>query len=139
MDGRISVASTQGKGSCFSLALPLQLQSQSSSYVSPEDSHLAEASLPGKTKILLVEDYWANVLVATAILDNLGYQYEIAENGIEAVKKFKAGQFDAVLMDVQMPEMDGIAATEAIRAWEAEQGRTPPTPVIGMTAHALKG
>ncbi len=139
MDGTISVTSAPGKGSCFSLVLPLSLQGHASSKPVVERVPSTEAAPKSKVQILLVEDYWANVLVATAILDNLGYQYEIAENGHEAVKKYTAGHFNAVLMDVQMPEMDGIAATQAIREWEKNEGGGRHTPIIGMTAHALKG
>ena len=138
MDGSISLASTPDKGSCFSLVVPLRLQRQPGAKLPLDQARPGEKPVDSKVHILLVEDYWANVLVATAILDNLGYQYEIAENGIEAVKKYTGGHFDAVLMDVQMPDMDGIAATQAIRAWEEKHGATH-TPIIGMTAHALKG
>jgi PAS domain S-box-containing protein len=135
MGGQISVHSTPGKGSCFSLAIPLQTQRKLAT-VPTKQATDEPRSTP--VKILLVEDYWANVLVATAILDNLGYRYEVAENGLEAVRKYTSEEFQAVLMDVQMPDMDGIAATHSIREWEQKRG-TNHTPIIGMTAHALKG
>jgi CheY-like chemotaxis protein len=62
---------------------------------------------------------------------------DIAENGAIAVEKFKAGKYDLVLMDVQMPVMDGYTATREIRTWEREQGRKE-TPIIALTAHAMK-
>ena len=61
----------------------------------------------------------------------------MAENGAVAVEKFKSGNYDLVLMDVQMPVMDGYAATREIRKWEQEQGKKQ-TPIIALTAHAMK-
>jgi CheY-like chemotaxis protein len=94
--------------------------------------------MTNKAHILLVEDYKANVLVATALLDEFGYTYMVATNGQEALQMLKTHVFDLVLMDVQMPGIDGFEATHFIREWEKEQnGRK--LPVIGMTAHALAG
>ncbi len=144
MGGTISVQSAPGKGSRFSIELPLKpVQAHTFPELVkpapvPEPEPTPASASQDPVQILLVEDYWANVLVATSILDNLGYQYEVAENGIEAVRKYTSGQFHAVLMDVQMPDMDGIAATHAIRDLEQKEGRGH-CPIIGMTAHALKG
>jgi len=88
--------------------------------------------------ILLVEDYKANILVATALLEEFGYQYTVANNGQEALHFVKGGnRYDLILMDVQMPGIDGFEATHFIREWEKENGGH--TPIIGMTAHALAG
>src|SRR5690606_18058041 len=85
-----------------------------------------------------VEDYPANVLVATTYLEMFGYDFDVAANGIEAIEKFREGEYVAILMDVQMQGMDGLTATRAIR--ELEEGeRRERTPIIGMTAHALVG
>jgi CheY-like chemotaxis protein/HPt (histidine-containing phosphotransfer) domain-containing protein len=73
-----------------------------------------------------------------AYLEDTPYRVEIAENGAIACKKFMAGNYDLVLMDRQMPVMDGLTATRAIRAWEQANDR-PPTPIIALTAAALKG
>ncbi len=88
--------------------------------------------------ILLVEDYKANILVATALLEEFGYHYKVAQNGQEALYLVKSQPFDLVLMDVQMPRIDGFEATHFIREWEKEQGGKR-LPIIGMTAHALAG
>jgi CheY-like chemotaxis protein len=88
-------------------------------------------------KVLLAEDYEPNILVATSALEHFGYDYVVARNGLEAIELIKAGGVDIVLMDVQMPGMDGLDATKIVRAWEKETG-TVPVIVIGMTAHALK-
>ncbi|MCC7410628.1 MAG: response regulator [Gammaproteobacteria bacterium] len=87
--------------------------------------------------ILLVEDTPDNRLLITAYLKNEPYRVDEADNGELAVEMFKAGDYGLVLMDVQMPVMDGHEATRRIRAWEAAQGRAP-TPVVALTAHALK-
>src|SRR5205814_6747735 len=64
------------------------------------------------------------------------YRVDVAEHGQAGVERFRAGEYDLVLMDMLMPVMDGLEATRAIRAWERAQGR-PPTPVVALTANAL--
>jgi len=91
----------------------------------------------GGARILLVEDNEDNRMLIKAYLRQEPYQIVEAENGAEALERFQAEQFDVVLMDVQMPVMDGYAATRAIRAWEQQLGR-PRTPVIALTANAVK-
>jgi two-component system sensor histidine kinase/response regulator len=88
-------------------------------------------------RILLVEDNAVNQRLATRLLEKTGHHVHAAENGVQAVSEFQAQTFDLVLMDVQMPEMDGFEATAAIRAWES--ARNLHTPIIAMTAHAMKG
>ena len=73
-----------------------------------------------------------------AYLEDTPYRVDIAENGAIACEKFTAQAYDLVLMDRQMPVMDGLTATRAIRAWEQANAR-PPTPIIALTASALKG
>ena len=76
------------------------------------------------TKLVLVEDNEINQMVAVDILESTGASVDIAENGLEAVEAVKKKRFDVVLMDVQMPEMDGYEATKAIRIWESERRNT---------------
>ena len=102
-----------------------------------EVTELAEESAPVSSTILLVEDNPDNRMLIKAYMKREPYEITEAENGQEAVEAFKQGDFDIVLMDVQMPVMDGHKATRAIRAWENEQGREPTT-IIALTAHALK-
>jgi signal transduction histidine kinase/CheY-like chemotaxis protein len=87
--------------------------------------------------ILLVEDSPDNQFLIKSYLKQTPYQLEIAEHGSIAVDKFKSGHFDLILMDMQMPVMDGYEATKAIRAWEFEHD-LPPTNIIALTALALK-
>lgn len=88
-------------------------------------------------RILLAEDSQDNRLLIQSYLKKAPYRVDIAENGEIAVEKFISGEYDLVLMDVQMPKMDGYAATKMIRKWEGEQ-RVSATPIIALTAHALQ-
>jgi CheY-like chemotaxis protein/HPt (histidine-containing phosphotransfer) domain-containing protein len=88
--------------------------------------------------ILVVEDSPDNRTIIIAYLQDTPYRVHIAENGSIAYEKFTAGHYDVVLMDRQMPVMDGLSATRAIREWEKAHDR-PSTPIIALTASALKG
>jgi two-component system, sensor histidine kinase and response regulator len=94
--------------------------------------HVAAQSL----RILICEDAVINQRVASRLLEREGYQVDIAANGTIAVEKFRSESWDVILMDVQMPELDGFEATRCIR--QLEDGRTH-VPIIAMTAHAMKG
>jgi len=100
-----------------------------------EEAGAAESSRP--LRILLVDDNADNRLLVKAFLKKLPYELVEAENGQEAVEHFKQDDYDLVIMDVQMPIMDGRSATRNIREWESETGK-PHTPVIALTAHAIK-
>jgi two-component system, sensor histidine kinase and response regulator len=89
--------------------------------------------------ILLVEDNKVNQLVGSKVLESLGYRFDIANNGVEAVNAFQICSYDAVLMDCQMPEMDGYEATGAIRKLEDVNEADHRTPIIAMTAAAMEG
>jgi PAS domain S-box-containing protein len=90
-----------------------------------------------RLKVLLAEDNQVNQLLATRIFEKLGHHVTVVGSGREAFSAVKDGQFDLVAMDVQMPEMDGLDATGAIRAWEKSTGTH--VPIMAMTAHAMKG
>ncbi|MBQ5950326.1 response regulator, partial [Massilia sp. ST3] len=90
-------------------------------------------------RVLLAEDNPVNVEVARAMLESLGLEAHCARNGEEALHAVRDGGWDAVLMDCQMPVMDGFAATSAIRRHEREAGRARTLPVIAITANALQG
>lgn len=89
-----------------------------------------------KPKILCVDDNPANLLLVQTLLDDLGALVKAVDSGYAAIDAIQEDNFDLVLMDVQMPGMDGREATEAIRQWESEQGRSA-TPIVALTAHAL--
>ena len=88
-------------------------------------------------RVLLAEDSVMSQKLVVGLLTRCGHVVTVANNGKAAVDRFKAESFDLVLMDVQMPEMDGLSATSAIRAWEAQRGTH--VPIIAMTAHAMRG
>ena len=88
-------------------------------------------------KILVAEDNLVNQKLAVRMLEKRGDQITVASNGLEALAALQTGAFDLVLMDIQMPEMDGFEATAAIR--ESERGTGKHQPIIAMTAHAMKG
>jgi PAS domain S-box-containing protein len=137
MGGRIWVESEVGKGSLFSFAVPLEIWAGDKRQAAVAAGTGPEAPLPA-LRILLVEDSEDNRTITLAYLQDTPYRVEIAENGAIACKKFIAGHYDLVLMDRQMPVMDGLTATRAIRAWEQANHRLP-TPIIALTAAALKG
>lgn len=89
-------------------------------------------------KVLLVEDYPANILVATTFLENFGYSFDVAYSGIEAVEFVKKNSYVAILMDVQMHGMNGFEATQKIREHEIEKS-LKRNYIIGITAHTLSG
>ena len=88
-------------------------------------------------RVLLAEDNPVNQTLAMRILEKLGHKAQVVNNGREALGRSQAEEFDLILMDVQMPEMDGLEATTAIRAAEASTGKH--VPIVAMTAHAMKG
>jgi len=90
-----------------------------------------------RLQVLVAEDNQVNQLVARRILEKLGHQVTVVRNGREAVAAAQTGKFDLIAMDVQMPELDGLDATAAIRAWENSAGTH--IPIMAMTAHAMKG
>ena len=137
MGGCIRVESGVGKGSVFSFAVPLEIWAGVKRRALVPVGKGPESRLP-ELHILLVEDSADNRTITVAYLQGTPYRVEVAEDGAAAYEQFTAGHYDLVLMDRQMPVMDGLTATRAIRAWEQANHR-PPTPIIALTASALKG
>ena len=131
MGGSISVESRVGLGSTFTVGLPLRRVG-----LDLVETVTRSGNRPHRN-VLVVDDYMPNLLVVTALLDHLGYDYDTAENGLEAVRRFQSSSYDLVLMDVQMHDMDGYESTRRIRAFEKER-QLAQTPVIAMTAHVLE-
>ena len=98
----------------------------------------SELEIKSPSRVLLVEDNAINQLVASEMLAHFGCSTEVANNGSEAVEFIKTNSYDLVLMDCQMPVMDGYEATVEIRNWEREMGRKE-TPIVALTANALSG
>jgi PAS domain S-box-containing protein len=105
---------------------------------SPLEASPAHASKWGPLQILLAEDSIVNQKLAIGLLTRQGHEVTVVGTGRAAVEAWENESFDLVLMDVQMPEMDGLTATKEIRRREAERGREH-TPIISLTAHAMKG
>ncbi|MEO5364864.1 MAG: response regulator [Magnetococcus sp. WYHC-3] len=138
LGGEIRVRSTPGKGSRFDFSVPLQRlgpRSESSDAHEEEDRERQIRVLKGK-RILLVEDAEDNIFLIQAFLKRAGVHMSIAPNGAVALEMVREGRFDLILMDLQMPVMDGFEATRRIRAWEQVE-RSLPTPIIALTAHTL--
>jgi PAS domain S-box-containing protein len=136
MGGCIRVESHVDKGSVFSFTVPLEMLAGATPRAAVSVSVDPEPPLPA-LHILLVEDSPDNRTITVAFLQDTPYRVEIAENGAIAYEKFTVGHYDLILMDRQMPVMDGLSATRAIRVWEQTNHR-PPTPIIALTASALK-
>ena len=100
-------------------------------------SALSPSVVGTKLRVLLTEDNFVNQRLASRILENAGHQVQLAGNGLEALAALEQSEFDIVLMDIQMPEMDGFEATAEIR--KKEQGTGHHMPIIAMTAHAMTG
>ncbi|MGQ3066968.1 MAG: ATP-binding protein [Brevundimonas sp.] len=139
MGGRIEARSTPGVGSRFHFVLPLDRAGSLADY----DARDADAPpLPSPDadrplRVLLAEDHPTNQRVVQLILGGAGIELVIAENGAEAVAAFEGAAFDIVLMDMQMPVMDGLTATRALRDIEATSPGRPRTPIVMLSANAM--
>ncbi len=136
MGGAISLESEVGRGSIFTVTLPLAKLRAGAVEPTPRTADLQIVSEPLLLRVLAAEDNPVNQLVLNAILEPVGIVPVLVGDGEQAVAAWRKGQWDLILMDVQMPVMDGVTATRAIRAEEAALGRKR-TPIIGVTANVM--
>lgn len=130
MGGSIKVTSREGYGSCFTVFLPLKPAT------AKEHAEKAPSSNLPPLKILIADDVPQNIEVLELMLTRDGHTVTSANNGLAAWASFQEGRFDVILMDIQMPEVDGLQASKIIREWERLQQRSA-TPIIALTASVL--
>jgi len=136
MGGTLKVTSELGKGSTFTVSLALAAASQDQIAANASEPRIDPAH--SGARILLVEDNPANILVATALLENLGYAVTVAGNGGDALALLQQQAFVLAFMDVQMDGMDGFETTKQFRDWE-KQHRAHRLPIVAMTAFGMSG
>ncbi|PKP77077.1 MAG: hypothetical protein CVT81_11295 [Alphaproteobacteria bacterium HGW-Alphaproteobacteria-3] len=137
MNGSVDVDSVEDEGSIFTVRLPVRLADASTA--ASRTSGAATPALElveGPLKVLLAEDQPVNQKLMSAVMERLGHTLTIAGNGVEAVRELRNENFDIVLMDIQMPVMDGIQATKVIRASDEPWHDIP---IVALTAHAMTG
>lgn len=141
MGGGIDFDSEEGKGSVFTVTLPFAV-AHGDGKLKPGKGRVragrAPACAPTNLRVLVVEDSHTNRLVALKMLARMGIEADIAEDGHKAVEALGKAAYDLVLMDMQMPGMDGIETTRVVRTSPA-LARNKDVPIVAMTAHAMKG
>ena len=137
MGGYVAIQSEPGVGSLFRVEIPLPRTAtpppSPRAPAKPADLHLGRP-----LRVLLAEDHPINQKVVRLLLAPLGVELTVVDDGAQAVERFRPGAFDLVLMDMQMPVLDGLAATRALRLREAAQADAAPTPVIMLSANAMQ-
>jgi CheY-like chemotaxis protein len=135
MNGDVTVESDPGRGSIFTFTFTADVHHDASSIT--DESFLYDNPVKRKLNVLAVDDNSTNSALIAAVLKKLGHGFSIARNGIEALELVRKNSFDIVLMDIEMPVLDGIEAAKAIRRGECGEDKAD-IPIIALTAHALK-
>ena len=140
MAGRIWVAPKEGPGSkiAFTVFFPRISEEKIARRTAEHVKAKAQQQLRPGTRVLVAEDNPENVVLLQAYLHGLPLSLDFASNGVEAFEKRRQNEFDLILMDIQMPVMDGYVATREIRTWERQHQRAR-VPIVALTAHALSG
>lgn len=139
MDGTVGVDSTEGRGSTFVVAIPLRIPGEHD-YPLPTDTSDTTALPPSDdrpVRILVVDDQEINHVLMCKLLELSGWSATSARTGREAIELVRTCPFDLILMDIEMPDMDGLQTTAEIRRNETLSNRR--TPIVAVTAHAMKG
>lgn len=137
MSGQIWVESVEGQGSSFFFTCVLDIFEKDNITLLDQVQSIKEVINEDLYELLIVEDDEISRIVIEKLANQRGWHTTSAKNGEEAVEKYKRSSFNAILMDVQMPIMDGYEATKIIR--QLENKKSKQTPIIAMTAHAIKG
>jgi CheY-like chemotaxis protein len=141
MGGTLTITSTPNEGSEFAFFVDLGLYHDEIAPERPLDDEAANQRYDGY-ELLIVEDNEINRIIAETLLSEMGFSIDTAENGLEGVKAFSSKRYDLILMDIRMPVLDGVEATQKIRQAEAEReasgaNAAPRVPIIAMTANAM--
>jgi PAS domain S-box-containing protein len=136
MGGEIEVASAPGQGSIFTLRAPLTYLGEADAVMTEPSNARPLGSSAAGFRVLAAEDNGVNRMVLQTLLEQIGFSTVMVENGADAVEAWRTESWDLILMDVQMPVMDGLTATRRIRTEEAQTGRAP-TPIIAVTANTM--
>jgi signal transduction histidine kinase/AmiR/NasT family two-component response regulator len=136
MGGAIVASSEIDRGSTFKVTLPLERLGDADLRSTPSEAMAAVFDAAAPLRVLAAEDNAVNRLVLKTLLEQAGVTPKIVENGAQAVEAYGQDDWDLILMDVQMPVLDGVGAAKAIRASEQQRGRVP-TPIVALTANAM--
>jgi len=137
MDGEVAAASEPGRGSTFTLTIPLRRAAEAAAPApAPATAPVAQPTDGQTLRVLVAEDNSVNRMVLKALLSQAGIEPAMTEDGVQAVEAWRAGDFNLILMDAQMPRLSGPAAARQIRAEEAASQRRR-TPIIALTADVM--